>query len=204
MDRSVHRPLTAAFRQVEGAFQPGRCTWEAPHASQPGYAFRRCRPSRPERSFDFRRCAPCAQDDKMPAACAASAQDDKRGGRFAPCAQDDKAVAADGHTCPSALGRRLSTGLNPMTEPAAKPPKAHPPACPLAPACRGRAQPEASRTKPAPIASGPAWPQAARQRQARRSRDPHATAICGGFVRRTRRWTNHKKQGRWADMSIGP
>ena len=49
----VHRPLTAAFPQVEGAFRPGRRTWKVPHASQPGYAFRRCRPSQPVRSFDF-------------------------------------------------------------------------------------------------------------------------------------------------------
>ena len=29
-------------------------------------------------------------------------------------------------------------------------------------------------------------------------------AICGGFVRRTCRWTNHKQEGRWAHLPIDP
>ena len=73
-----------------------------------------------------------------------------------------------------------------------------------APAGLMRAQPAASRTKPAPIAAGRTPPQAQRHPQARRGPNSYVPAICGGFVRRTPRWTNHGQQGRWAHLPIDP
>ena len=73
-----------------------------------------------------------------------------------------------------------------------------------APAGQAESQPAASRAKPAPIAEGRPRPQPAHPPLARHSPNPHAPAICGGFVRRTRRSQNHKQQGRWTYMSIGP
>ena len=73
-----------------------------------------------------------------------------------------------------------------------------------APAGRMRLRPEASRTKPAPIAAGRPRPQPAHPPLAQHSPNPHDQAICGGFVRRTRRSQNHKQQGRWTYLSIGP
>ena len=70
------------------------------------------------------------------------------------------------------------------------------PAPPRAPAGRAQPQPEASRTKPAPIAAG--HDAAARRTPTAAAARPRpvSPAICGGFVRRTRRWTNHEQPGR--------
>ena len=56
-----------------------------------------------------------------------------------------------------------------------------------APAGRGCVQPEASRTKPAPIAARQGHPQPACPPRAPQGPDWRTAAICGGFVRRTRR-----------------
>ena len=108
MGTPAHRSLTAAFpqpatrkrnprRRRRGARRP-------PGMPQPGSEclptrkrLLRRRRSRPERSFDSGRFSPSAQDDKW-------------SGHFSPSAQDDKASTADGHTRPSTLDRRLSTG----------------------------------------------------------------------------------------------
>ena len=54
----------------EGAMAPSarRCVPAVRRAPPPRICRRRCRRLRPGRSFDFGRCAPCAQDDEMPGA----------------------------------------------------------------------------------------------------------------------------------------
>ena len=88
------------------------------------------------------------------------------------------------------------------------PPPGSAPAC--GPLTRGRPQGErASDPRPAvrnlhqsppfdtrPQPECPSWTQ--------RGNNRRVLAICVGFVRRTRRSTNHKQTGRWTYMSIGP
>ena len=61
---------------------------------------------------------------------------------------------------------------------------------------RPRARPAASRTKPAPIAAGRSTGATPQNPAAAAGPSPYAPAICGGFVRRIRRWANHEQQGR--------
>ena len=81
------------------------------------------------------------------------------------------------------------------------------PACGPRPASARRSKPAAARSQPHETCTNRRWSGASAACTlaacAVRSR-PARAAICGGFVRRIRRWTNYKPPGRWAHLPIDP